>query len=145
MPRAQSPVSDQEEGNDALLLEELDRLKNEIRTLSNDKKKYEEEVQFKLRTQQFVVSFFCRHLLLVEFYTSSDEIKHFDDDNEDLNTQLGLAQSDQNKRVDDKNLDKLKDLNTRQDKLNAAIEEEKQAIQGLEYDVSVWGFLLEKE
>ena len=49
MKRSQSASSEPEEGNDAILQEELEKLQNDLRIHTNDKTKYEEEVKAKMK------------------------------------------------------------------------------------------------
>ncbi|KAK4471599.1 hypothetical protein MN116_005012 [Schistosoma mekongi] len=104
MPRPTSAQSDQEDTTDLLLLEEYERLHNQLRILQNERQKQTEEFKVKLGKYKKVTEM-------------------LEKENEEIQCLLMLVDSDQNRKQDMKCIEQLKQILQEQDNVQLQIDE----------------------
>ncbi|CAH8567481.1 Coiled-coil domain-containing protein 63 [Schistosoma haematobium] len=104
MPRPASAQSEQEDNTDLLLIEEYERLNNQLRILQNERQKQTEEFTVKLGK-----------------YKKATEI--LEKENEEIKCLLTLVDSEQNRKQDMKCIEQLKQILKEQDNIQLQIDE----------------------
>ncbi|XP_018646308.1 hypothetical protein Smp_000580 [Schistosoma mansoni] len=104
MPRPTSAQSEQEDNTDLLLIEEYERLHNQLRILQNERQKQTEEFTVKLGK-----------------YKKATEI--LEKENEEIKCLLTLVDSAQNRKQDMKCIEQLKQILQEQDNIQLQIDE----------------------
>ncbi|KAH8876798.1 Outer dynein arm protein 1 [Schistosoma japonicum] len=104
MPRPTSAQSDQEDNTDLLLIEEYERLHNQLRILQNERQKQTEEFRVKLGKYKKVTEM-------------------LEKENEEIQCLLMLVDSAQNRKQDMKCIEQLKQILQEQDNVQLQIDE----------------------
>nr|CAH8850572.1 unnamed protein product [Trichobilharzia regenti] len=104
MPRPNSAQSEQEDNTDLLMMEEYERLSNQLRILQNERQKQNEEFNVKLGK-----------------YKKATEM--LEKENEEIKCLLTLVDSEQNRKQDLKCIEQLKQILQEQDNLQLQTDE----------------------